>query len=121
MMISNENFRMVDVNLNQELVDILGKNIERYKFTVNSQLAIKKLIDSFDRSPEEFTQKLLDNLSRVKVVKGKHQLAKRTTVGFHVDDLSRLNRLLQRLTNRIVDLTRQDLIRFSLLLWLDLV
>jgi len=119
-MISGKNFRMVDVHLNQELVDTLGEKIDRRRFTANLQLAIKRLINSFDKSPEEFTQKLLDNRSRVKVGKFKHQLVKRITVEFQVDDLSRLDRLLQRLKNQGINLYRQDLIRLSLLLWPDL-
>lgn len=120
-MINRKNFRTVDVDLNQELVDTLGKKIESGRFSANLRLSLERLIDSFDRSPEEFSQKLLDNLSRVKVVKWRHQVIKRMTVGVDVDDLSELDRLVRQLQNRIVGLNRQDLMRFSLLLWLDLV
>lgn len=120
MTLSREDFRMVDIHLNQELVDILEKNIKRQRLAVNLRLSITRLIDSFNRSPEEFTQKLLDNLSRVKIIKRRNQMVKRITVGFQVDDLSQLDKLLGQLKDRKVKLNRQDLIRFSLLLSFNL-
>ena len=113
-------FRMVDIDLNQEAVDALGGNVGGQSVSANSRLSVRRLLDSFDQSPSEMTRKLLDNLRRVKVYKGRHQVVKRVTIRFKVDDLSRLDRLVLQLKQRTSDINRQDLIRLGLLLWGDL-
>ena len=113
-------FRTVDIDLNQEAVDALGENVGGQSVSANSRLSVSRLLDSFDQSPSEMTRKLLDNLRRVKVYKGRHQVVKRVTIRFKVDDLSRLDSLVLQLKQRTSDINRQDLVRLGLLLWRDL-
>ncbi len=111
----------LDLNLTRQAADVLEGPLEANRANLYVQSSLSRLLDAFERSPSEFTQKLSDNLRAVRAPKGAGEIVKRITVAVPEEDLTRLDQVASQLRARAGKVGRQDLIRLSLLLWPSLV
>lgn len=107
----------LDLNLTRQAADVLEGPLAANRARLYVESALSRLLDASEQSPDELRQKLSDNMRAVTASKGRGEVVKRITVALPEDDLMRLDQLASRLSAGARRVSRQDLMRLSLLLW----
>jgi len=115
-MARREDIKRFDLMLDESLYESWKEAIYDRRFSLQIRLATKRLIDSFEGSPEGVTGKLRRRLPQLRSLSQK-PLRKRLTIEFQVEDLSKVKQITEYSREQGLKLSRQDILKFALLEW----